>query len=220
MGGRRRNGSTACAAERLHLGFLKHLLGVRQGTPNAVVLAETDERPLWSRWLRWAARLWNRCWQPRRTACCDAGQRSHGSTARKTGAQHFSPGPSSWQRPWQQWGVSWTRSTRSLSAGRPSCGGQLNQRCSLALPRLSRLAAAFCRRCQGWQCKQLLTAGRLQGGQVVRPPAWLLLSAPAAECRFRCSNTWSYSRRSGKGCRWCRSPLLHTHAGPTEAVAR
>ncbi|PRW60217.1 expressed protein isoform B [Chlorella sorokiniana] len=40
------NGSTGCAAERLHLSFLRHMLGVRQGTPNAVVLAETGERPL------------------------------------------------------------------------------------------------------------------------------------------------------------------------------
>ena len=54
------NGSTGCAAERLHLSFLRHMLGVRQGTPNAVVLAETGERPLWARWLLRAARLWNR----------------------------------------------------------------------------------------------------------------------------------------------------------------
>ena len=53
-------GSTGCAAERLHMSFLRCLLGVRQGTPNAVVLAETGERPLWVRWLLRATRLWNR----------------------------------------------------------------------------------------------------------------------------------------------------------------
>ena len=50
-------GSTGCKAERLHLSFLRHMLGVRQGTPNAVVLAETGERPLWARWLLRAAWL-------------------------------------------------------------------------------------------------------------------------------------------------------------------
>ncbi len=35
------------------------MLGVRQGTPNAVVLAETGQRPLWAQWLLQAARLWN-----------------------------------------------------------------------------------------------------------------------------------------------------------------
>ena len=54
------NGNTFCAAERLHLSFLRHMLGVRQGTPNAVVLAETGQRPLWARWLLRATRQWNR----------------------------------------------------------------------------------------------------------------------------------------------------------------
>lgn len=53
-------GSTGCTCEKLHLSFLRHLLGVRQSTPNAVVLAETGERPLWARWLQKAARLWNK----------------------------------------------------------------------------------------------------------------------------------------------------------------
>ena len=39
-------GSTGCAAEKLRLGHLRRLLGVHQGTPSAVVLAETGERPL------------------------------------------------------------------------------------------------------------------------------------------------------------------------------
>jgi hypothetical protein len=59
------NGSTGSAPEVLHLSFLRQLLGVRQGTPNAVVLAETGERPLWHRWLVRATKLWNRaCSQP------------------------------------------------------------------------------------------------------------------------------------------------------------
>ena len=45
--------------ERLHLSYLRRLLGVRQGTPNAVVLAEAGERPLWQRWLLRAVKLWN-----------------------------------------------------------------------------------------------------------------------------------------------------------------
>ncbi|KAL4854747.1 hypothetical protein ACK3TF_004665 [Chlorella vulgaris] len=49
-------GSTA---ERLHLAHLRRLLGVRQGTPTAVVLAEAGERPLWQRWLLRAVKLWN-----------------------------------------------------------------------------------------------------------------------------------------------------------------
>ena len=54
------NGSSGCAAELLHLSFLHHMLGVRQGPPNAVVLAETGERPLWAGWLLRAARPWHR----------------------------------------------------------------------------------------------------------------------------------------------------------------
>ena len=53
-------GSTRCAAEKLHLGYLRQLLGVRQSTPKAVVRAETGELPLWTRWLLRATRLWNR----------------------------------------------------------------------------------------------------------------------------------------------------------------
>ena len=43
--------------ERLHLAYLRRLLGVRQGTPHAVVLAEAGERPLWQRWLLRAVKL-------------------------------------------------------------------------------------------------------------------------------------------------------------------
>jgi hypothetical protein len=52
--------SSGSGAETLHLGFLRRLLGVRQATPNGAVLLETVEQPLWVRWLRPAARLWNR----------------------------------------------------------------------------------------------------------------------------------------------------------------
>ena len=48
------------AAEALHLGYLRRLLGVRQATPNGAVLLEAGERPLWVRWLQRAGRLWNR----------------------------------------------------------------------------------------------------------------------------------------------------------------
>lgn len=49
-------GSAVSVAEKLHFSHLRRLLGVWQGTPNAV-LAETLER---LRWLQLAARLWNR----------------------------------------------------------------------------------------------------------------------------------------------------------------
>jgi hypothetical protein len=44
----------------MHLGHLRRQLGVRQSTPNAAVLLEAGERPLWVRWLVRAGRLWNR----------------------------------------------------------------------------------------------------------------------------------------------------------------
>jgi hypothetical protein len=37
------------------MSFLRSLLRVLQGTPNAVVLAETGERPLWACWMLQAA---------------------------------------------------------------------------------------------------------------------------------------------------------------------
>lgn len=57
------DGRTGCSAEALHLSFLRQQLGVRQSTPNAVVLTETGEQPLWARWLKRSARLWNRLLQ-------------------------------------------------------------------------------------------------------------------------------------------------------------
>ena len=56
----RPDGNSGSAAERLHLSFLRRELGVRQATPNVVVLTELGERPLWLQWLRRAARLWNK----------------------------------------------------------------------------------------------------------------------------------------------------------------
>ena len=58
-------GSAGSAAEKLQLSYLRHLLGVRQSTPNAALLAETGERPLWQRWLRRAAKLWNKTLEER-----------------------------------------------------------------------------------------------------------------------------------------------------------
>jgi hypothetical protein len=52
--------SSGSKAEALHLSFLRQQLGVRQSTPNAVVLTELGELPVWLRWLKRAARLWNR----------------------------------------------------------------------------------------------------------------------------------------------------------------
>ena len=52
--------SSGSKAETMHLRFLRQQLGVRQSTPNAVVLTELGELPLWLRWLKRAARLWNR----------------------------------------------------------------------------------------------------------------------------------------------------------------
>ena len=52
--------SGSSKAEALHMRFLRQQLGVRQSTPNAVVLTEVGELPLWLRWLKRAARLWNR----------------------------------------------------------------------------------------------------------------------------------------------------------------
>lgn len=54
------HGNSNNAAEKLQLSFLRRLLGVRQGTPNAVLLAEAGHSPLWLSWLRRAARLWNK----------------------------------------------------------------------------------------------------------------------------------------------------------------
>lgn len=53
-------GSAGSAAEKPQLSYPRHLLGVRQSAPSVVVLAERGERPLWQRWLRRAAKLWNR----------------------------------------------------------------------------------------------------------------------------------------------------------------
>ena len=52
--------SSGSAAEALHVGHLRRLLGVRQATPTGAVLLETGERPLWVRWLVRAGKLWNR----------------------------------------------------------------------------------------------------------------------------------------------------------------
>jgi hypothetical protein len=44
----------------MHPRFLRQQLAVRQSTPNAMLLTELEELPLWLRWLKRAACLWNR----------------------------------------------------------------------------------------------------------------------------------------------------------------
>jgi len=51
------NSSNPC--DRVHLSFLRQLLGVRQSTPSVVVLAETGRLPLAFTWVRRVARFWN-----------------------------------------------------------------------------------------------------------------------------------------------------------------
>lgn len=48
-----------CAASRVQLAFLRHLLGVRQSTASLVVLAETGRKPLAVHWSLQLARFWN-----------------------------------------------------------------------------------------------------------------------------------------------------------------
>ena len=73
------------------LALLRSLLGVRQGAPSLVVLAETGERLLWARWLLWAARLWNRLLG---TAIWRQALLASAALAAASG----SLGPSSWQQ--------------------------------------------------------------------------------------------------------------------------
>ena len=47
------------SCSRVHLSFLRHLLGVRQSTPSLVVLAETGRLPLAANWTVQLARFWN-----------------------------------------------------------------------------------------------------------------------------------------------------------------
>ena len=51
------------AASRVHLDFLRQLLGVRKSTPALVVLAETGRRPQSLSWAKQTARFWNRVLQ-------------------------------------------------------------------------------------------------------------------------------------------------------------
>ena len=48
-----------CAATRVQLSFLRHLLGVRTSTPTLVVLAETAQLPMVTRWAKQVGRFWN-----------------------------------------------------------------------------------------------------------------------------------------------------------------
>ena len=46
-------------AELQHLQFQRELLRLPTCTPSAIVMAEAGQQPLYVRWLRQAARLWN-----------------------------------------------------------------------------------------------------------------------------------------------------------------
>ena len=59
-----------CAVEKQQVGFLRGLLGIRLASPNAVVLAETGETPLWQCWLRRNAKFSNVAGAPPPTAWC------------------------------------------------------------------------------------------------------------------------------------------------------
>lgn len=140
-------GSAGCAAEKLHLSFLRHLLGVRQGTPNAVVLAETGQRPLWMRWLLRAARLWNRALaEPP-----DSLVRQAVAASAAQAAEPGSRGPA--RQPWAQ----------QLAAGLAAVGIELD----LADPRpVSR--AAVRNGCQQRQLEQLVAAAERSGATKLR----------------------------------------------------
>jgi hypothetical protein len=59
--GRRLGLGKPSVAERLQATWIRLLLGVRGGTPSAMVLAEPGAVPLYVRWLLRVARLWNCC---------------------------------------------------------------------------------------------------------------------------------------------------------------
>ena len=136
------NGNTGCAAEKLHLSFLRNLLGVRQGTPSGVVLAETGERALWARWLVRTARLWNKG--------LAAGQQSlFRQAVAASAAMACTPGarqPS--RQPWAQ----------QVAAGMAAIGVQLD----LAHPRPICIAAVRSG-CQQRQLQLLQTAAARDG---------------------------------------------------------
>ena len=136
------SGSTGCAAEKLHLSFLRNLLGVRQSTPNAVVLIETGERPLWARWLQRAARLWNR-----------ALATEPGSLVRRAllASTALATTPCSHQPARQSW-------AQQLAAGLAAAGVQLD----LANPRPVSMAVVR-QGCQQRQLQQLQAAAAREG---------------------------------------------------------
>ncbi|KAL4855790.1 Retrovirus-related Pol polyprotein from type-2 retrotransposable element R2DM [Chlorella vulgaris] len=129
-------------AERLHLAHLRRLLGVRQGTPTAVVLAEAGERPLWQRWVLRAVKLWNLAvtaeqssllWQAVTASVALAGAPGHRIPARQ---------------PWAQ----------QLAAALAAMGVQLD----LHQPQPV-CKAAVQSACSAWQLKQLQDAATREG---------------------------------------------------------
>ena len=130
-------GSTRCAAEKLHLGYLRQLLGVRQSTPNAVVLAETGVRPLWARWLLRTTRLWKRALAAPEDSLLRQAVMTSAALATAPGSR------TSARQPWAQ----------QLAAALIAAGVELD----LSKPQpISREAVRNC--CAQQQLEQLLTA--------------------------------------------------------------
>jgi hypothetical protein len=46
--------------EKMHMSFLRQILGVRVGTPTQVILRELGREPTWGFWLRQIVSMWNR----------------------------------------------------------------------------------------------------------------------------------------------------------------
>ncbi|KAI3436385.1 hypothetical protein D9Q98_002439 [Chlorella vulgaris] len=129
-------------AERLHLAHLRRLLGVRQGTPTAVVLAEAGERPLWQRWVLRAVKLWNLAVTAEQSSLL--WQAMTASVALAVAPGHRIPA----RQPWAQ----------QLAAALAAIGVQLD----LHQPQPV-CKAAVQSACSAWQLKQLQDAATREG---------------------------------------------------------
>ncbi|KAL4859077.1 Retrovirus-related Pol polyprotein from type-2 retrotransposable element R2DM [Chlorella vulgaris] len=129
-------------AERLHLAHLRRLLGVRQGTPTAVVLAEAGERPLWQRWVLRAVKLWNLAVTAEQSSLL--WQAMTASVALAVAPGHRIPA----RQPWAQ----------QLAAALAAMGVQLDLHQHLPV-----CQAAVQSACSAWQLKQLQDAATREG---------------------------------------------------------
>jgi hypothetical protein len=196
-------GSTGCEAERLHLSFLRQLLGVRQGTPSAVVLAETGEQPLWARWVLRAVRLWNKA------LAVEEGSLLRQAAFASVGLAAAEGSRQAARQPWAQ----------QLAAAMAAVGMQLD----LANPRPVSVAAVRSS-CQQRQLQMLQTAasrpgasklqhytegicgGKLDTASLAVPAAYLL--AVRERCRRQALAQWvtgSFWGREETG-RWEKLP--------------